>query len=185
MTLANKATVRITGVKGIGNNLKKIARLAVEEKTHLDQLAIVVQKSIVGNARLGRDPNGEKFKELTESTIERKAKLAKVNETSDFYRKRKSNLTFTGQLLNSFKYKITQSTLTIQFFFEGFRKPYKGLRKEALETLATNKLLAAKLEKDRPFSFISDKTKDVLVNLIRRKIRQQLTNFRKLNRLLR
>lgn len=183
--MANKTVVKITGAKEVGSNLRKKLAAAVAEKQHLESLALVVQKSIVGNARLGKDPDGNKFKELSESWIERKSKLSKVNKPSEFYRKRKSNITFTGQLLDSFKYKIIQSTLTIEFFFQGLRRPYKGLRKESLETVATNKELASKIEQARPFVFISDKVADVISNLIRRKIRQQLANFRKLNRLLR
>lgn len=183
--MAKNAVVKITGVKKVGDNLKKIVAAAVSDREHLESLAVVVQKSIVGNARSGKDPDGNKFKPLSDSWIERKSKLSKVNNTSEFYRKRKSNITFTGQLLDSFKYKVVQATLTINFFFDGFRKPYKGLRKEALETPATNKQLASEIEQVRPFVFVGDKTRDILVNLIRRKIRQQLTNFRKLNRLLR
>lgn len=181
----NKTRVKISGIKELRDSTLKIIRTGIESKETLNEVGQIIQKSIVGAAKTGKDPEGNKFKELSKSWIDRKQKLSRVNETSEFYRKSRSNLSFTGQFLNSFKFAIDSSKLSLRFFFDGVRKPYKGLRKEALDGVKTNKELAQRIEETRPFVMLSKKTESIVIILIKRKIRQQLNNFKKLSRILR
>jgi len=180
-----KTSVKITGVKELGASAIKVLRAGIENDEALTELGDVVKKNIVGNARTGKDSNGNPLKPLSKSWIDRKSQLAKANTPSAFYRKNKSNLTFTGQLLDSFTFRVVKSKLLLEFFFSGMRKPYRGLKKEALDGAKTNKELAAKLEEDRPILIVGDKTREILFNLVRRKLRQQLSNFKRLSKILR
>ena len=177
--------VSISGIKEISESTKSIINLAIADEQHLKELAEVFKKSVVGSARTGKDPDGKKFKPLSKSWIARKKVLATVNQPSEFYSKNRSNITFTGQLLNSFKYKINKAEVAITFFFEGMRVPYRGVLKPELDGIKTNKELAAKIEEVRPFAFLGEKTRDILINLIRRKIRTQLNNFKRVSKILR
>ena len=179
-----KTKVTITGVKEIKERLLKVARAGIESDETLKEVGNIVQKSIVGAARSGKDPEGNKFTPLSKSWIERKQKLSSVNTTSSFYSKSRSNITFTGQLLDSFKFVINKSQLSLRFFFDGVRKPYRGLRKAELDGIETNKELAARIEETRPFVILSKKAEQMIIILVKRKIRQQLSNFKKLSRIL-
>lgn len=181
--MAKKTSVKITGVREVGKALSKSVKMVEADKSLFKEMGDYTVRNIVGNARLGKDPNGTSFKQLSDSWVKRAKRLATVNSTDEFYKgTKKSRLTFTGQLLKSFTY--TSSNLTLSFFFKGTRQPYKGIVKPQLDGVSTNAELAERIEEVRPFVFLSDKMKTSLISKVIKSLRKTLKDYKKLSRLL-
>lgn len=180
--MAKAFRAQIKGIKNLEETTKKIVRAGIEDKETMQQAGQIIQRSIVGSARTGKNPDGESFKPLSKAWIKRKARLSEVNTTSEFYKKSRSNLSFTGQLLDSFSFSINKNILS--FFFKGNRKPYKGIFKAQLEGPATNAELAESIEKERPFVFLGDKPGKQVTIMIIRQIKRKLRDFKRVSKLL-
>lgn len=178
-----KSSVKITGVKEIGKAMTKSIKMIESDKALFKDMGEYTVRNIVGNARLGKDPNGQQFKQLSDSWVKRAKRLATVNSTDEFYKgTKKSRLTFTGQLLKSFSF--TSARMSLSFFFKGNRQPYKGVVKPQLDGISTNSELAERIEETRPFVFLSEKMKKTLISKVIKSLRQTLNNYKKLSRLL-
>jgi hypothetical protein len=182
--MAKKTSVKITGVDNLAKGFEKTIKMIESDKALFKEMGDYTVRNIVGSARLGKDPGGTQFKDLSDGWNKRRKRLATVNATDEFYREysKKSRLIFTGQLLKSFTFSV--SKLSLSFFFKGNRKPYKGIRKSALEGPATNAELAESIEETRPFVFLSEKMKVTLTSMVIKSLRKSLNNYKKLRRLL-
>ena len=182
----SKTSVKITGIKGIEQATKKAIGLIDKDRELFKDLGETVVGQITGSAKAGRDLNKTKFKNVSDSWRDRRVKLAAVNNTDPLFqgKSKKSNLTFTGQLLNSFTYRVNMTALSLGFLFKGSRKPYKGLRKPELDGPSTNAELASKIEETRPFVFISQKLNQILTLKVIKALRRNLQNYKKLSRVL-
>lgn len=98
----------------------------------------------------------------------------------------KSNLTFTGELLDSLTHKVTQTTGRVTLYFNGKHKRYKGVNGSFIGEEQTNSEIAAKLNADPRFHFlfVSKDLERILKETILRGMRRQLSNYRKVKRLL-
>lgn len=148
----------------------------LENKQLLESVARIAIDDIKGNAREGKpfiDGKESTFPGLETKTEDRRRRLSTVNTTDRAYSPARSNLTFTGQLLNSLKFSI--SGLRIKIFPSGTREPYKYLRGGQSKSVS-NKIVAQGLaEKGFKFLGIGEPTE--------RKIRAEIV--RTLRRLLR
>jgi hypothetical protein len=182
--MAKKTSVKITGVNEIGKGLEKSLKAIDSDKSLLKDIGDYTVRNIIGAARLGKDPEGAAFKDLSAGWDKRRKRLATVNQTDEFYKtSKRSRLTFTGQLLRSFTYSV--SKLSLSFFFKGNRRPYKGIKKAALDGPSTNAELAESIEETRPFVIVSEKMKVTLTSMVIRSLKRTLNNYKKLSKLLR
>lgn len=182
----SKASVKITGVRDIAAATQKAINLINTDKDLFNDLGQTVVNRIVGSAKTGKDIENKNFKDVSDSWRTRRQRLATVNQTDELFRGRskKSNLTFSGQLLNSFKYKLNMTALTIGFYFAGIRTPYKGIKKPVLAGLKTNEELAKQIEKTRPFVFVSQKLNELLTLKVIQALRRNLRNYKRLSKVL-
>jgi hypothetical protein len=182
--MAKKTSVKITGVGNLAKGFEKTIKMIESDRTLYKEMGDYVVRNIVADARQGRDPNKKQFKDLGFGWRERRKKLGTVNSTDEFFRpsEKKSRLTFTGQLLKSFSYSVGK--LSLSFFFKGNRKPYKGIKKAALDGPSTNAELAESIEETRPFVFLSEKMKVTLTSMVIKSLGRTLKNYKKLSRLL-
>lgn len=75
-------------------------------------------------ARIGRPANfARSTKPLEESTIRNRKYLAKHNPTHETFEPTRSNLTITGQFLDSLKYAV-RGTGLLEIFFDGNHRGY-------------------------------------------------------------
>jgi hypothetical protein len=181
-----RTSVKITGVNNIAKATQKTIGLINKDKALFNDLGETVVTQIVSSAKAGRDLNKTKFDNVSNSWRDRRVKLATVNNTDPLFqgKSKKSNLTFSGQLLNSFSFNLNLNQLSLGFFFKGSRKKYKGLRKAELDGPATNAELAEEIEKTRPFVFISQKLNQILTLKVIKALRRNLQNYKKLSRVL-
>lgn len=138
-------------------NVEKSVRVAfdkaISNANMLNEIGKTIADDVREQTRKGKSiPSGLKdFKLLKESWIKRKTRLDKFNETDAAYEEGGSNLTFTGQLLNSFKHKIIGKGM-LELFFDGNHKPYKSPTGSPVGKEIMNKDLADYVAKGgRPF----------------------------------
>jgi hypothetical protein len=98
--------------KAIFAQLQKEVTVAVEEvlggKDMLDEVGEFVSDRVRYQARIGKPISADGFKTpLEDSTIRNRKYLARYNSTHETYNPERSNLTLTGQLLDSIKHTIT------------------------------------------------------------------------------
>lgn len=142
--------VKIKGVSRVQQSVKDLFKKVVTSKETLNQIGEKVVFLTKGTIRTGKSPdaqggNASSFQPITEGWINRKERLKDFNDASEFYRKGKSNLTFTGQLVDSLDYELKQSSIIIRAF--GSRKLYKGVNGKALPDQAkTNNEVVSSLK---------------------------------------
>ena len=103
-------------------------------------------------------PSSKRVKGLASSTIERRRQLSTVNKTDRFFKDFFSNLTFSGQFLRSFNFKLFQKNKRVIFDMgpEGDHKPYKGIRGKKVGKLTPNSEIGKGLIKGgRDYTVIS------------------------------
>ncbi len=102
-------------------NVNKInnAILKAVKSAPYDRIARTTVKRIKRVTRAGVSPvTGKRFKRLKASTIKTRTRLAKLNKTHKSFGESKSNLTFTGQLVNALVFaKFIRSSFTELNFF--------------------------------------------------------------------
>jgi hypothetical protein len=92
-----------------------------------NQIGTVMTDRLKFQAKRGRPLNDTgSFKPLAPATIDSRKRLERYNKTSPVYSPGRSNVSFTGQLLDSMKFKMLQSkSFLLEIFFDGRRIPYK------------------------------------------------------------
>lgn len=117
------------------------------------------EKEYKRDRRKGINPKtGRNYKRLTENWIERKSRLAGKNVTHRSYRKNKSNLTFTGQLIDSIRFFFNKTKFRVEIEVIGKHKPYIGVNGKNLGRSRTNADIAEALEdQGRPLVSLSKK----------------------------
>lgn len=129
------------------------------------------------NREIGRDGSDRMVKGFM--TVNHKNTIKKSAGT-------KSNLTFTGEFLDSMKHKVAVTTGRVTIFFQGMHKRYRGVNGDLVGEETSNAEIAAKLNGDPRFHFlfVSKDLERILKETILRGMRRQLSNYRKVKRLL-
>lgn len=113
--------------KGFEKRIRELERL-LDTNELKDEIGKIGVRYTVGQTRNEKDlERGGTQPSLAASTIERREYLANYNTTSASYRAARSNLTFTGQLLNAITFERIVGGVRL-FFKDTKRKPYKGKR---------------------------------------------------------
>lgn len=157
----------------------------------LTQLGNTIVTDILFQTRRGVSAStGEKLKPITKKWVKERDKISKATPPGQAYSKARSNLTLSGQLLNSFKItKIVGASVTMEFtgnhvpYTAQYVKSYKRngktvtTNRQGLRTIGKkmlNKDLAEYVQKDRPFVGVRTKLIQTLKNIAIRFIRRKL-----------
>ena len=144
-------------------------------------------KRIQGETRRGKPYNKERsFPGLKSSTIKGRDNLSRFNKTHPSYSKARSNLTLTGQLVDSIKFKVKLGLYTI--FPKGRRRPYRTGKNSVAKGTPSNETLSGFLSK-KGFDLFDDgvlsndrKVTKRVNNIFRRFLRRALRVRSRLNR---
>lgn len=160
--------VKIKGVSNVQNSVKALFKKIVGQESTLEEIGSKIVFLTQGTLRTGKSPNVDggnpkPQKPISKGWANRKEKLKAVNSTSEFYRKGKSNLTFTGQLIDSIDYEIKKKadSNSIIISAKGDRKPYKGLKGKSLDGEIKNEKVVESL-KEKGFD-VFGKTRQMVV----------------------
>lgn len=148
----------------------------------LKQIGEITVKDIVGNARAGRDAETrQKFPVgLSESWIKTRLYLSKYNSVSEYFfgvESRKSNLSFTGKFLESFKFKLNQNDGSVNISTEGNHPGYKT-KLGSTKDISNQKLLGYLENKGFIFFGISKDLRSRIAVLTKRFIRNLIKTRR-------
>lgn len=137
-------------------NVEKSVRTAFDKvianQNMLNEIGTTITTDVVEQTRT-KDrsiPLKSELKLLKESWIFRKKRLADFNQTDPEYQEGRSNLTFTGQLLNSFKHRIIGRG-ELELSFEGDHEGYKTPSGKTTKTIPNEKLAKYVADAGRPF----------------------------------
>ncbi|TXH09386.1 MAG: hypothetical protein E6R04_08090 [Spirochaetes bacterium] len=135
--------------------------------SRMQKIGEFVIEKIRIRTRLGYGASGhlrprEKLKPLAESSKDIRKGFKKAGELSEFTSPGRSNLTFTGQMLDSLTVRVI-SMGKIIIDVTGIRKPTKKK-----DDLRTNKEVAQKVtDEGRPFMYLTDKDYKAVINFVR------------------
>lgn len=116
-------TVVKTGSKKAFARIKAAAKEMEYNKEMRKEIGAFVVDRIQRTARSGKSiADGQSFNPLKPSTVKFRESLAKYNQTHPLFKPKRSNLTITGQLIDSVKYTIKGSIIDVRP--SGTHKPY-------------------------------------------------------------
>jgi hypothetical protein len=175
-------------IKGIANVKQSVINLFNKVKSDEALLVEIGNKTAELTKQFnyaGKDIPGNKSKKsISNEWAERKDKLKATNKASKFYRSGASNLTFTGQLIESIKFtKINKSQSSVTIEASGERTPYKNLSgkitDKARKNTPTNEELSEYVKDGgRPLFGVNKQMNNVLSKIVRlflnKKIRESI-----------
>lgn len=172
-------------------NQKSLDRLEADTKARLNR--VLSNKEMLGevgdmaidmirqNTRKGTSSvTDEKLAPLSKPWIQKRDRIASSQGTHPAYAKKRSNLTLTGQLLDSLKRSVAGRMVTI--FFDGMHIPYRMQTRKGIsrvgKLIKNSKLAQYVAEQGRPFfgfskafeSKLLAQVKRVVIRYIRRNL---------------
>lgn len=176
-------SIKLKNLDRVKANVKNTMENALKDVTLRKEIGKQARDTMVALSKTGKDPsNGRFFKALKKSTVKRRRELADLgNTTTDVYSPEKSNLSFTGQLLNSVKVIVKAGDSIITIKATGGREAYKtGKASTAKNTPSNEKLMeihmGGKGVPARRFLGMSKKalgsSKRKVIEFLRRKLRR-------------
>lgn len=159
--------------------VKAVFKKAMDKET-LDQIGTEMVRMNQSLVRQGKLPEG-KLNSLSERWIRRRKVLSQWNETGIGYSHRKSNLTFTGQLLKAIYFisKPFMGRIDIDVHETKRKKYVMASGKKSKAANLTNKQLAEYLaEKGTVFVGLTQQMRDRANKILERKFRQLLRSLK-------
>lgn len=176
---------KVPSLANVRSNVKKIFSEVVKDPDTLNEIGSTLVDQNKKAIRSGVDVGGSlltktRLPKLSPKWVERKEKLRSTNEASEYYRKGASNLTFTGQLVDSIKHKIEQSKGTVVIFISGKRKPYKNLKGRNEKDNPSNEEVAQDLKNKWGISIVgvTSAMRNIINKLVRKRIVEKLKKSR-------
>lgn len=112
-----------TGLDSLASDIKATFNLILQDQKVIAEVAQMIIKDIQYQTRRGVSAiDGSKFKPLSMSWIKMRKRI--VSPTHPTFNPTRSNLTISGQLLESIKYE-SKGQGRIRFYFDGDHEPYK------------------------------------------------------------
>lgn len=119
--------VEITGIESAEKRMRTFLNAAINDKELLTEIAQVGRDEIAKRTEARQEEY--KQKDLKPLTIEARRILLDINGSTGFARAERSNLTLTGQLLNSISFKINQTKSQITYYLKDYRSKLQPLTK--------------------------------------------------------
>ena len=132
-----------------------------------------VLKDLKSEIRRGINPQtGRPYKRLAKSTIENRSRYSSVNNTHSSFKASLSNVTFTGQLLDSLKQTITsfRKNIRITIRATGTHQGYSLIKGGRTKSVLNSNLVSFLKDKGFPVLNISKNRIDILRRKIVRKL---------------
>lgn len=159
------AKVRVVFNKKATERVKQRIAEAVSKSNVEEIIADDLKQSV----REGINPKtGRPYRRLKQSTIDQRRRLSKTNPTHSKYSPSKSNLTFTGQLVDSVFAKITalKTRINITIGVKGRHTGYKNLNGTRGKNVKNEVIAKGLADQNRPLVGISKKKLSEMANKI-------------------
>lgn len=171
------ASVKITGLKGAQDRIKKEFERIRRDPELLTDIAITCKEDMINNARAGRGPDGKQFKPITRRWYDRRNSLLKNNTPGEmFLFSMRSNLTFTGELLSrGIKAFIYPTRAFIEIKADGKHSGYRT-SKGVTKSVDNSKIIDGNAKNGRKFLYVREALKRRINVLTKRFIRRLISN---------
>lgn len=179
------AKVKINGITNVKNNIKKLFDEVRKDPSLLLEIGNKTVELTVNFNRAGSSPaanlGAKKHPKNSDAWENRKEKLTATNPPSEHYRKGLSNVTFTGDLLESIDVtKINTSNGTVEINATGNHKPYRNLDGSKAGKSIPNSTLVGYLKEKRRFIFgINKQITNNINRIVRRFLNKRIKQFNK------
>jgi hypothetical protein len=171
------ASVKVS-MKGLVNKIKQLEDV-LDSNQLKNQMGIIAVKNIKAETRLGNDLKNEtKQASLAPSTIENRKYLEKFNSTGRNYQTNRSNLTLSGQLIESLKFEPVKGGISV-FIPNETRMPYTYGNGGKSKPLTNSQLATYLKEMGREFLGLNDRIKKLLSTEVKRFIRGSIRRVNK------
>jgi hypothetical protein len=130
----NKQSLRM-----LESDTKARINRVISNKELLNEVGTLAVETLKFTARKGISPEtGSRFNGLSKEWKDEREKIAEATPTHPAYSKSRSNLTLTGQLMDSIRHSsaVTYRSIIIRIFLAGTHKPY---RKKYMESFTRKK----------------------------------------------
>lgn len=176
--MESMAEVKIKNLENVKRSIKK----TFEEIRTNEQMLVEIGNATVDLTkkfnRSGKSPDGSKHPNNSPAWEIEKMNLTEYNNPSEYYRPYLSNVTFTGQLLESIKLvKINRSNSSVEIDATGERTPYKNKKGKSVgkKNTPTNKKLVEYLgDIGRNIFGINKQMTNVINKIVRRYINEEI-----------
>ncbi len=164
----------VKNVKKVSDNLTKKIVGAVASDPKLKTITEDFKKTI----RSGRLLDGTAIKSLAPTTVAFRRRYARVNPTGKGYRPNKSNLTFTGQFIESFKTSVERfrNKVSLKIAPTGIHKGIKLIRGGKAKGVSNQVLAQHIIDGGRDFTIIGKQKQKfitrVILEIIKRALRK-------------
>ena len=184
--MANMVKIKLKGFDSLQRRVRKAMNAALDPETlgKMGEEIVRMNQTLIRSGQMPKriaDGGSPKFPPLSERWIDRRKKLKKFNDTGLGYGDRKSNITFTGQLVRAIGYKVFPSAKTINIEIDDSeRKPYIMLNgKPSKSKPPSNKELGKYMaEKGLIFIGLTNQMKERTKQILERKLRQMLRTIK-------
>jgi len=172
-----KFKVNPSSLQKAKNDTSRLLKEVIRDTALLNEIGEATVRDIKGQTRRGvSNVTEEKFKSLTPKWVQKRTEIAKSSGPSDVFSPKRSNLSLTGQLVNSIIYVVDRGLVRI--FADGDRKPYsyrtkKGEIKE-IKSKIDNAELSRLVSKDRPFIGVRKRFEQNILQIVNRFLRRRL-----------
>lgn len=174
--MANKVKVTFIQKKKLSVSIMEVFKKALDKQT-LDDIGGQLVKLNQQYVRSGLDAKGNSFNPLSDKWIKRRKVLSKYNQTGPAYSHRKSNLTFTGQLIKAIQFfsKPSEGQVVIELNEQKRTKYILPSGKKSSGPRITNRKLGEHLaSKGVVFIGLTQQMRDRANKILERKLRQLL-----------
>lgn len=182
-----KVKINTRSLKLTEEKTRKVFENVIRNNQMLNDMGTTIVEDIQFQTKRGKSiPNDLKpFRELTPKWINKRKQISNAQSVSDVFSPKRSNLSLSGQLLDSLQYKIIGAG-KITFSFFGIHKPYKYQKKNGdigkIGKQIENKKLAQYVEEQgRPFMGVRDIVKERLKRTLLGYIRRSANVFKFIN----
>lgn len=167
------AKVTISGVNSVKESVVKLFNEIKQDQRLLLEIGEKTVELTRAFNRAGKSPDkkGNRHPRNSEAWEQRKKQLTKTNNPSEFYKFGLSNVTFTGQLLESIRLiKILKNQGSVIIDADGPRQPYKNLNGTSVSkknTPSNNELVVYLKKKGRIIFGINKQMENVINKIVR------------------
>jgi hypothetical protein len=194
--MANKQSFAVINASALTKSIEQYLRGVIQKEQFLVAVRDFAVRRIVAETRKGRDltKNGAAQKPLSDGYKRIRGKILSGQygvdpfEDATFFRVDVSNLTMTGQLLDSIRGLLNAQSSKISIKATGSRSPTRIFNlktgrqivfKNQTQEPATNQELVEKLQKDgRTFLGLDQKGRDRIVRVVSDQLRRELKRSR-------
>lgn len=176
--MESMAEVKIKGIDNLKRNVKDLFDDVRKDQSLLLEIGNETVRLTKGFLRSGKNPDGTPLPELSPAWEKRKQALTATNNPAKYYRYGLSNLTFTGQLLDSMTVtKVNQSNASVEISIPDTerKKPYKNLNNKPVKKTPTNKKIYEYLvELGWNFFGINKQMTNVINRIVRKRLNLEI-----------